>query len=306
MTESTLLSRLKVNTFISHSSKDTAQSVRIEKALEKDGHEVWLDRSDIRLGVLLRAELQSAIRENQAVVLVWSKAAAASRWVAAEIITAFHLKRFIIPCVVDNTPLPQFLDNTVYLNFRTDTKTALRSLRRAIVEVPKTANSISKVISSQSPNLQETVRLIAQMQSMELDRLGQRDLAGARGMHAVVDAAMKKAEKRWQLDLMILNLAGYHRKNAYMLKHWDAIQAGRPPRDPLLRRAEQFFFEALFVTPTDYSSLNGLGSILILERELEAAEFFVRRAIALAKKKKIAYSDAKHDLVMIAYYKKQT
>ena len=104
---------------------------------------------------------------------------------------------------------------------------------------------------------------------------------------------------------MILNLAGYHRKNAYMLKHWDAIQAGRPPKDPLLRRAEQFFFEALFVTPTDYSALNGLGSILILERELEAAEFFVRRAIALAKKKKIAYSDAEHDLAMIAYYKKE-
>ena len=185
-----------MNTFISHSSKDTSQSVRIEKALEKDGHEVWLDRSDIRLGVLLRAELQSAIRKNQAVVLVWSRAAAASRWVAAEIITAFHLRRFIIPCVVDNTPLPQFLDNTVYLDFRTDPKTALRSLRRAVVDVPKTANSISKVISSQSPDLQETVRLIAQAQGVELDRLGQRDLAGARGMHAVVDAAMKKARTR--------------------------------------------------------------------------------------------------------------
>jgi hypothetical protein len=295
-----------MNIFISHSSKDTSQSVRIEKALEQDGHDVWLDRSDIRLGVLLRAELQSAIRENQAVVLVWSKAAAASRWVAAEIITAFHLKRFIIPCVVDNTPLPQFLDNTVYLDFRANPRTALRSLRRAVGDVPGTANSISKVISSQSPDLQEMVRLIAQTQDVELDRLGKRDLAGAGQMHARVDAAMKKAEKRWGLELMILNLAGYHRKNAYMLKHWDAIQAGRPPKDPLLRRAEQFFFEALFVNPTDCSALNGLGSVLILERELEAAGFFVRRAIAIAKKKKLSYSDAEHDLAMITYYKKQT
>jgi TIR domain len=295
-----------MNIFISHSSKDTSQSVRIEKALEQDGHDVWLDRSDIRLGVLLRAELQSAIRENQAVVLMWSKAAAASRWVAAEIITAFHLKRFIIPCVVDNTPLPQFLDNTVYLDFRANPRTALRSLRRAVGDVPRTANSISKVISSQSPDLQEMVRLIAQTQEVELDRLGKRDLAGAGQMQARVDAAMKKAEKRWGLELMILNLAGYHRKNAYMLKHWDAIQAGRPPKDPLLRRAEQFFFEALFVNPTDCSALNGLGSVLILERELEAAEFFVRRAIAIAKKKKLSYSDAEHDLAMITYYKKQT
>jgi TIR domain len=253
----------------------------------------------------LRAELQSAIRKSRAVVLVWSKPAAASRWVAAEILTAFHLRRFIIPCVVDNTPLPQFLDNTVYLDFRANPKTALRSLRRAAANVPKTANTFSKVMSSQSPDLQEMIRLIVKAQGVELDRLGN-DLAGAREMHAVVDAAMKKVEKRWRLDLSVLNLAGYHRKNAYMLKHWDAIQAGRPPKDPILRRAEQFFFEALFVTPTDCSALNGLGSVLLLERELEAAEFFVRRAIAIAKKKKIAYSDAEHDLAMITHYKTQT
>ena len=66
-----------MNTFISHSSKDTSQSVRIEKALEKDGHEVWLDRSDIRLGVLLRDELQSAIRRSQAVVVARRASASA-------------------------------------------------------------------------------------------------------------------------------------------------------------------------------------------------------------------------------------
>jgi len=77
-------------------------------------------------------------------------------------------------------------------------------------------------------------------------------------------------------------------------------------QDPLLRRAEQFFFEALFVDPMDCSALNGLGSILILERELEAAEFFVRRAIAIAKKKKMAYLEAEHDLAMITYYKTHT
>ncbi|MGE0827538.1 MAG: TIR domain-containing protein [Candidatus Binatia bacterium] len=294
-----------MNIFISHASQDTPLCVQIERVLEKDGHEVWLDRSDIRLGVLLRAELQSAIRKSGAVVLVWSKAAAASRWVAAEILTAFHLRRFIVPCVVDTTPLPQFLDNTVYLNFLANAKTSLRSLSRAITEVPRAANSFSKVMSSQSPDLQDMVQQIAQKQDVELARLGQRDLTGAREMHALVDVTMKKAEKRWRWELTVLNLAGYHRKNAYMLKHWDAIQAGRPPKDPLLRRAEQFFFEALFVDPTDCSALNGLGSILILERELEAAEFFIRRALTIAKKKKLSYTAAEHDLALIRHYKTQ-
>jgi TIR domain len=294
-----------VNVFISHSSKDTAQAEQIERTLEKDGHDVWLDHSDIRLGVLLREELHSVIRKSRAIVLVWSKAAAASRWVAAEILVAFHLKRFIIPCVVDNTSLPQLLDNTVYLNFPANEKNALRNLRREIPTVPKTANTFSKVMSSQSADLQQAIQLIAHGQAVELERLEQRDLKGAREMHTVVDTAMKKAEKAWRLDLMILNLAGYRRKNACMLKHWDAIQAGRPPKDSLLRRAERFFFAALFVNPTDYAALNGLGSILILERELEAAEFFIRRAIAFAKKKKINYTAAEHDLALITYYKTQ-
>ena len=102
---------------------------------------------------------------------------------------------------------------------------------------------------------------------------------------------------------MVLNLSGYHHKNAYMLKHWAAIQAGRPPKDRLLERAERFFFEALFVNPNDYSALNGLGSILIFERDLDAAEFFIRQAIALAGQHGIDYSEAKHDLAMILAFK---
>jgi Flp pilus assembly protein TadD len=95
------------------------------------------------------------------------------------------------------------------------------------------------------------------------------------------------------------NLAGYHYKNAYMTKHWAALQAGRPPTDRLTEKAERFFFEALFVTPNDFTALNGLGSLLFLQRDLESAEFFIRRAIALAKKDGSDYSAAKQDLAMI-------
>ena len=46
--------------------------------------------------------------------------------------------------------------------------------------------------------------------------------------------------------------------------------------------AESYFFKVLCFKPFDPSSLNGLGSVLLLERELDAAEFFIRRAIELA------------------------
>ena len=132
-----------------------------------------------------------------------------------------------------------------------------------------------------------------------LDRLSARDLDGARAQQKLLDPMVADAKKRWKFERDVLNLAGYHAKNGYLLKHWDAIQAGRPPADPLLARAERFFFDALFVAPGDASALNGLGSVLILERELDAVEFFVRRAIAIAERSGVPYAGARHDLELI-------
>jgi hypothetical protein len=128
------------------------------------------------------------------------------------------------------------------------------------------------------------------------NHLANGDLRGANEKQQLVDRITVDAKKAWPLESTVLNLAGYHHKNAYLLKHWAAIQAGRPPKDRLLMLAERFFFEALFVNPNDYGALNGLGSILILGRDLVAAEFFIRRAIALAEQAGINYPAAEHDL----------
>ena len=158
-------------------------------------------------------------------------------------------------------------------------------------------------MSSQSRELQRTIERIVQGQREVTDRFGNRDLQGAKQKQRLIDGTTAEAAKAWPLEQMVLNLCGYHHKNAYMLKHWAAIQAGRPPKDRLLERAEGFFFEALFVNPNDYSALNGLGSILIFERDLDAAEFFIRQAIALAGQHGIDYSEAKQDLAMILAFK---
>jgi TIR domain len=292
-----------MDTFISHASKDAPMAVKIEAALEDDGLQVWLDHSEIRLGTLLRNELQTAIQNSHSLILLWSKAAAKSRWVAAEVLTAFHLDRFIVACVYDNTPLPYFLQNTIYLHLQEGKADWVDPLRRAVRESPAAANEVPTLMSRQSRELQQTIQQIVQGQLEVTDCLGSWDLPGAKAKQQLLDTVMVDAEKAWPLELMVLNLAGYHRKNAYMLKHWAAIQAGRPPKDRLLDRAERFFFEALFVNPKEYSALNGLGSILIFERDLEAAEFFIRRAIALAEQNGVNYTAAKHDLAMIRGFK---
>jgi hypothetical protein len=155
----------------------------------------------------------------------------------------------------------------------------------------------------ESPELRQTIDKIVLQQRKVTDALGQNSVILA-GMHQkMADVDMGAALGRWPLEVMVLNLAGYHQKNAYMVKHWQAVQAGRGPADPLLLEAERRFFDALFVDPSDYSALNGIGSVLFLERELDAAEFFVRRAIALAKRDGLRYDAAEGDLRQILLYK---
>jgi hypothetical protein len=291
-----------MDAFISHSSSDARLAARIERTLEDHGLEIWLDRSEIRLGQLLRNELQTAIRESRVIILLWSAAAAKSRWVAAEVLTAFHSNRFVIACASDKTALPYFLQSTIYLNLQSLKTGWVDELRRAIREAPSSANDILPRIGSETPQLVETVRQLAEGQLAVTDRIGN-DLAAAKKYQAVAARELRAAEKKWRMEAMILNLAGYHRKNAYMLKHWPAIMAGRPPKDPLLDRAEHYFYESLFVDPNDYSALNGLGSILFYERELDAAEFVIRRAILLAETAGVNYPAAQHDLQLVQTFK---
>ena len=288
-----------MDAFISHSSKDARLAARVESTLEQAGLNVWLDRSEIRPGRLLRKELQAAIHDSRVVVLLWSKAAAKSRWVAAEILTAFHLNRFVIGGARDKTALPYFLQNTIYLTIQPRKRGWVHDLPRAIKDAPDGANEIPPRMGSQTPQLDATIRLLAQGQSAVTDRLGRNNLRGARKYQGVAERRMRAAEKKWRLEAMILNLAGYHRKNAYMVKHWPAIMAGRPPQDPILERAERCFYESLFVNPHDYSALNGIGSILFYERDLDAAEFFIRRALLLADRDGVQYPEAQHDLQMV-------
>jgi len=115
-----------IDAFISRSSATRTTAVRIEEALEADGLSAWLDDSEIRLGVLLGEELQNSIRAARLLVLLWSKAAAASRWVATEWLTVYHVGRFSAPCALDSTALPQCLQSAVRLRIRRVTAASSR------------------------------------------------------------------------------------------------------------------------------------------------------------------------------------
>lgn len=287
--------------FISHSSATAAVAARIEQAFKAAGFDAWLDNSDLGLGVQLRPELHDSIRTSRVMVLVWSEPASRSRWVSAEILTAFHMDRYILPCTTDDTPLPQFFGHPVYLDLRKADDDALARLVRAATDAPDAANPLPPLVTSPSPELVRACDRLARGQARVNDALGKRHLAAAARAQQALDQPMADAEARWRFDLTVLNLGGYHRKNAYMVAHWDEIQAGRPPKDPILLEAERRFFEAALVDPNNLSAINGLASVLIFELELDIAAFFNDRALALAQKAGMPYDDAEQDRAMIAW-----
>lgn len=290
-----------MDAFISHASADVGIAEKIAKILGDAGLTLWLDRSALGIGVLLRDELLAAIRASRVTILLWSKAASKSRWVASELLSAYHMDRFLIAVRLDKTRLPQFLENTVYLDVGRSGEQVLQNLPRAVREAPDAANPSSPLMASPTHEQKLAGYRIAAMQQKEMALMSGK-LSEARQVHAEADVLLRQAETRWKYNSTILTLAGYHDKNAYLLKHWDAIEAGRAPQDALLLRAEASFFATLFVDPRDPSGLNGLGSILILERELNAAEFFILRAIEFAKRAGGVYPEAEHDLALVRSY----
>src|SRR6266478_1049254 len=285
--------------FISHSSANLDDAKQIEAALNAGGFDVWLDDSDIRVGVLLGKELLKAIEASRAVVLIWSETAKNSAWVATEILAAFHLNRFILPYTLDATEFPQLLSRSIHGDLRKDQTAILTKLAQDVKRAPRSRNEFPGVTTYQPPELEKTIRELNDAQMAVLGRIGDNDLVGAEKLQQELDVKMRAAELRWNVDPMILSLAGYHRKNGYMIKHWHEYSAGRFPKDPLLEEGRSRFFETLLINPIDFSALNGLGNILLFQGELDAAEFFVSSAINCARKDGVDYWQAKHDLELI-------
>jgi hypothetical protein len=132
-----------------------------------------------------------------------------------------------------------------------------------------------------------------------------RDRKRAAASNRSVGTALRHLQKIAPEDPLVVNLTAYQYKNTYMLKYWPQIQAGRAPNDRLLAYAERNFFDVLSANPSDESAINGLGTVLFYERELEDAAFFQRRAAALAKRQGLEYGAANADLKQTLRYLRQ-
>ena len=129
------------------------------------------------------------------------------------------MNRFIVSCVLDDTLMPQCLQGNTFLRMRQVTKPAVEQLLRAVREAPGNSNPIAPVMRSESPEVNAAVVQIAAGQKAFLDQLASREFTKAEQLQALLNDAVEKALQAWPFQAMIVNLAGYNLKNAYMLKH---------------------------------------------------------------------------------------
>jgi hypothetical protein len=95
--------------FISYSREDLKAAVAIEKALIAKGLSPWRDQESIYAGAQWPKAIGEAISDNGFILLLWSKHSADSHFVEFEWTTAIALRKTIIPCLLDQTPLPPSL-----------------------------------------------------------------------------------------------------------------------------------------------------------------------------------------------------
>ena len=285
-----------MDVFISHASEDKPIARRLAQDLTKARISVWIDHANIRVGDPLADRIQEAIENATTLVLLWSASASESRYVKLEWQAAIHLGKAVIPCRLDQTDLPIFLRTVLFCDFRDSYAHGLRKLVEAlggVLPLPQPQPH------ERPPVLDNVIVAMHQAQQEVIIQLVQQGPSQAAEVQVRIDPLMEKALGVGGHDPMILNLAGYHKKNAYMIKHWVAIQKGMAPQDELLEEAERFFYSALSIRPDDPSALNGLGSVLMLRRDLDAAAIYIRTALARTQEEHRPYPAAEHDLRMV-------
>lgn len=99
--------------FISYSRADKNCAYKIQRQLEAQGFNIWIDKNDISAGEPFPIEILKAIQGAAAVLVLWSVNSAGSHFVSKEIEEALNQKMMrsmpIIPAWLDGHPLPSGL-----------------------------------------------------------------------------------------------------------------------------------------------------------------------------------------------------
>ena len=91
--------------FLSYSRKEKTRARRFSEWLEREGHAVWRDEDDIGGGASFSSEIEKALKEADAVLVLWSAESVQSGWVRDEAGYGRDAGK-LIPFLLDRTEPP--------------------------------------------------------------------------------------------------------------------------------------------------------------------------------------------------------
>ena len=119
--ESGKLPSQRPNVFMSYAHEDEEFVKRLSADLTDLGAKVWLAVADMKPGESLVGSINTAIKESDYVLLNYSRAAAASKWVDREWYASIYReirgKTMLIPLKLDDVEMPAIIAEKLYVSF---------------------------------------------------------------------------------------------------------------------------------------------------------------------------------------------
>jgi hypothetical protein len=181
-----------------------------------------VDHRGVRAGDNLPEEISNALQWCTTLLLIWSGPSSNSYWVKLEWTNALALRKMIIPCLVDEVPLPPILSHKAYVklsNIGEGVRQLLYSLGRSDEmseaststqpettvdpSLPSSANEEAHVVKNSSLDSSTQVKILSLLSDRALTRSeisrGLVSLYGSETRPAVVS---QKLEQLIQEDLL--------------------------------------------------------------------------------------------------------
>jgi 5'-deoxynucleotidase YfbR-like HD superfamily hydrolase len=142
--------------FLSHSSANKTFVRRVKNSLEQYKIKTWLDETNIKPGESITESLQKALNECDVLLLFLTPHSVQSGWVRSEWQSRFAVqvssrKIKVVPLLVEDCEIPEFLKDIKYIDFRSDYDTGIAQLLRALLNGHlkefKRESGIAKVVS---------------------------------------------------------------------------------------------------------------------------------------------------------------
>lgn len=162
--------------FLSYNREDQVIAKLFAEGFEREGFNVWWDVG-LRTGESYDQVTENALREAKAVVVLWSKKSAASRWVRAEATLADRNKT-LVPCMIEPCDRPIMFELTqtaelshwagdsgdgAWLNFLNDVREFVGMERPEPATTPSWANLPA------SPRVRETLLAVLPFDNLSSD-----------------------------------------------------------------------------------------------------------------------------------------